>query len=807
MADNTETLEQNPDAGAVGEENDGSTSQTEDMTGEVDPLEGDEEAQNAVKELFQHFGGLEKFTRRQEVMETRQQRYYARNDQYIYWNDRMGVYILAQGTGGGAASGDTSPDMPKYMNVYNIYTPYLESILSPLLQNPPGVNFEPDDIMEPPDVRKAKIAQKYKQKVDRDNNRKQIQQEVGRLFVTDGRVVIHTRTIKDQQALGTDAQGKPASKQLITVYGVLESKVVPIAAKDRSELVALFLFADPEINLAKEKYPSQAVKIKDSSAAIAEQSYEKIARLGVLQGARAMKQASDGLKHLSTEQHGWLRPAAFNHLADDLKTKLQGKFKKGLHAVFVGDVYCSSRDESMDDHTAIGWPAPGDGMRRPSMGKRLMPLQDAFNDGMNMMHEANEECVPRTYVDEECLDVEAIDEQVSQPDGTYPVKKPVGMASLADAFYVHESAGVPATLQAALEFIQGPLAQFITGAVPTLIGDADPDNKTKGGIQLLRDAALGRVGIPWGQLQELFAEVYRQSVNDAEANAAEGQTFTYAREGRRGTAGERVNMDDLKQGKIRSIPDTDSSFPESTSAKRGTFLLLADKAANNPVLARTMSQPDTIEYGMELLGLPDIEGPDTEARQKQLEEIEQLLKERPIPPTPEDLAGSVQKDPTLQQPIEEYMMAMKQVEEANATAGADGDKQDMPMPPQALWPLFKPSIDIDADWDFNTPEREEVQDWLSSAERREQERAGNHLGVLNVRLHGDLHKAAEEKQADANTKPDAPSMSMNFKDLPPEGQVQMASDAGIKLNPPPNPLMAAAAAAAAGQQGAPAGPA
>lgn len=802
MADNTETIDQDPELAGGGEENDGSTSQSEEATGEVDPLQDDEELQNAVKELFRHFGGLEKFTRRQEVMETRQQRYYARNDQYIYWNDKMGVYILAQGTGGGAAGGDTSPDMPKYMNVYNIYTPYLESILSPLLQNPPGVNFEPDDIMAPPDVRKAKIAQKYKQKVDRDNNRKQIQQEVGRLFVTDGRVVVYTRTIKDEQALGVDAQGKPASKQLITVHGVLESKVVPIAAKTRSELVALFLFDDPEINLAKEKYPDQASKIKDSSAAIAEQSYEKIARLGVLQGARAMKQASDGLKHLSTEQHGWLRPAAFNHLADDLKAKLQAKFKKGLHAVFVGDVYCRSCDETMDDHVAIGWPAPGDGMRRPSMGKRLMPLQDAFNDGMNMMHEANEECVPRTYVDEECLDIEAIDEQVSSPDGTYPVKKPVGMASLADAFYVHESAGVPATLQAALEFIQGPLAQFITGAVPTLIGDADPDNKTKGGIQLLRDAALGRVGIPWGQLQELFAEVYRQSVNDAEANAAEGQTFTYAREGRRGgTAGERVNMDDLKQGKIRSIPDTDSSFPESTSAKRGTFLMLMDKAANNPVLERTMSQPDTIEYGTELLGM-DIEGPDTEAREKQLEEIEQLLKERPIPPTPQDLEQAAQKDPTMAAAIQEYTLEMQKVAESNGAPG-DGDKQDMPMPPQALWPLFKPSIDIDADWDFNTPEREEVQDWLSSAERREQERAGNHLGVLNVRLHGDLHKAAEEKDAEGD-KEDKPSTSINFKDLPPEGQQQLAGQADIKLNPPPNPLVAAAAAAGGGQ-GAPAG--
>lgn len=53
------------------------------------------------------------------------------------------------------------------------------------------------------------------------------------------------------------------------------------------------------------------------------------------------------------------------------------------------------------------------------------------------------------------------------------------------------------------------------------------------------------------------------------------------------------------------------------------------------------------------------------------------------------------------------------------------------------------------------------------------------LGIISALKGGGVPGAAPEKK---------PSESINFKDLPPEGKVQMAAQAGIKINPPVPPL-------------------
>src|SRR5579859_5410007 len=114
----------------------------------LDLLAGRIDLQNAVKELCRHFIGLDKWVRRQEVIEVRRQRFYWRNDQYIYWkNDAVGFVPAISGS---AIEG--SDEVPRYTDVYNIYTPYGESLLSTLIQNTPGVNWNPSDPSNPADV-------------------------------------------------------------------------------------------------------------------------------------------------------------------------------------------------------------------------------------------------------------------------------------------------------------------------------------------------------------------------------------------------------------------------------------------------------------------------------------------------------------------------------------------------------------------------------------------------------------------------------------------------------------------------------
>lgn len=774
------------------EENDGSTAQSEARDGQLDPIKDLPELKVVVHNLVKDFAVMERFARRQEVMETRQQRYFWRNDQYIWWNAVLWAFIPLSGGGSLGVGASNASDTPTNFDVYNIYTPYGESLIATLSQNPPGVNFEPDDPMQPADITKSKTAEKYKQQIDRDNPMKQRRTEVSRLAYTDNRIVLYTRPVSDEQELGTDDQGKPNAKQMITVHGTLEHKVIPITANDRSEAVAQFLSNEIDINIAKETYPDVANQINESSGSIGESSYERFARLGVLQGRARFGQAADALKHLVTRHRVWLRPSAFRKAPEAFQQQLKQLYPKGMKVIMCGDVYCTSRNESMDDHLSIGWATPGDGMSRPSLGKRMVPLQEAFNDAMNQWTDANGQCIPVTFFDDRLIDADSFREQASEPGNNIPVELPPGMTSLESCFHEQVSAGVAVHLTEFIELINGPLAQFMSGALPALMGQGEANNKTKGGIEILRDQAMGRVGIPWGLGQELWAECYRQSVEGAAAMADDNASFAYEKKNRSGKtiATEQVKFSDLKNGNIRCYPDIDSSFPETTNAKRNTFMQLESAAEGNPALAADLQLPENQAFGYRLIGLPEMASTGEEARQKQLEEIQELLKTGPIPPPPEAFAALALQNPQAKPIVVRFMAAW----EANKAK-----ELPMPVPPKALWMLFGPSVDVDGENDFNEFESTECKTWLSSPERREQDKAGNQLGVMNVILHKQRHdKAIQAAQAPPQQKP--VSQSINFKDAPPEVQMQMAAEAGLQMKPPMAPNPAAIAAAVTGAQ-------
>ena len=212
--------------------NDGSQAQLEDP-GVADPIANDPELQKALVALVQHFAGLEKYGRRTEVMDCRRQRFYRRQDQYIVWNTAQ--YLFGPWPGNTSDTPGPSPaqDSPRYTDVYDIFWPYLRIIISVGTQNPPGVNFEPDDPTKAPDIAAARAAEKYRHFVDRVNKRKDLQGDVMSKFGTDGRTVLYTRPVANEQKYGVDENGKPNIYPLASSPpgAFSESKVVPITAK------------------------------------------------------------------------------------------------------------------------------------------------------------------------------------------------------------------------------------------------------------------------------------------------------------------------------------------------------------------------------------------------------------------------------------------------------------------------------------------------------------------------------------------------------------------------------------------------
>lgn len=654
------------------------------------------ELQNALKGILQYVQQLDKWARRCEVIDARKQRFYWADQQYIYWNNNSCTFSTAQG-GVSVSTPSGAVDMPRYMDVYNIYKPYGRGLVSVLVQNPPGVRFEPDDPFSSVDIASANAAEKYRHRVDRNNDRKRLQADISRLFWTDGRVVLFTR--------------EEDGGEKITAHGVLETKV-PITANELSECTYCVLSDEVDINKAKMLYPD--ADIKEASGSVGESAYERLARLGVLQGTRAMQQAGDAYKHLVTRHRAYLRPELFERAPDADKATLQEMFPDGAYVVFTGDSYCVARAESMDDHLAVAHPIPGDGMAKPSMGRSLLPLQDAFNDYKNMQKEIFDYSIPFTWMDSTLGDIQAIREQMSQPGQHISAIRPPNLTSMAAAFYREPDPICPPTMMEAMESLSGELAQFITGALPALLGASDDHNETKGGIAMLRDQAMGQMSLPWGAIQELYAKAYKQACIIAGKTLAGQDVPISAPSGNVSIRG-----DELALGAFSCFPETDSSFPETYAAKSQRFMMLMEGAVQNPVLAQVLSLPDNQRLAKNMIGIPELVIIAAEAQEKQLGEIEMLLKSVPIPPTEQEMEMAGQQ------------WAMK-----SAAASAAGQ----PVPPEPTeQSLMKPSVDVDPQFDYHQYEYAECQRWLSSEERRKQERNGNLAGIQNVRLHALEH--------------------------------------------------------------------
>ena len=688
---------------------------------EVDPLDlfkGNIELQNAVKDACSHFIGLDKWCRRQEVIEARRQRFYWRNDQYIYWKSDAVGFVPAV-AGQTVNVGNDQVSVGRYIDVYNIYTPYGESLLSTLIQNPPGVNWQPVNQNKPKDVTASDVAEKFQQKIEKDNDRKGLQVDVSRLFYTDGRTILQVRRTKD-------------GCNKITAHGVLETKVVPITSACQEDLVSVTIAEELDIYTAKAEYPDYKDKITEKLAGLGESAYERIARLGVMQGTRLLMQAGDAFSHMITRQTCYLRPSAYEKIDEKFRDQVAELAPDGLKAIFCGDQYCGAENMDMDDALTVGFPTPGDGMSRPSLGKRVVPLQDVFNDEINLWHEAHDYCVPTLFMYSETGDTSAINEQISQPGNIVPFTSlPPGASSAESAFYAAVLEGVPQTLPNFISFVQGPLAQFISGAFPALFGGDTGDNDTAKGIAIQRDQAMGRMGLPWVSLQRLFAGAYTNAVKFEVKYGSDDEKFVYSFADKTGKLiPQEISISDLKGGSCVCVADTDASFPESTNSKRAAFQTLMAAAERNPIIAKVMADPNNQEYGHEVIGLPELVVPGAQSRNKQLIEISQLLKEPPTPPSDQELQMAVAQNPQLAQ-------ALTQWQEQKNIPG--NENLQSPIPEE----LYHSSIPIDPIFDNNEEEFLTVQDWLNSEDRRrEEEQNNNKQGVLNVRLHGIEHKNA-----------------------------------------------------------------
>src|SRR6266852_2044571 len=230
-------------------------------------------------------------------------------------------------------------------------------------------------------------------------------------------------------------------QEVISIAGGLELNT-PVWANEMHEYPYLQWQAEVHRAKLKAAYPHAADKIETSPSQGAEDVYARVSRLSVEQGLPSIH-PGDALMNLITFDRTWLRPWAFYGIEDEaVRSELLALFPDGCYVGFAGDVYCESRNESMDDHWRVLHALPGDGQNRPSVGDSLVQVQERYNVLSNMQAETYEYGIPPIYADPQVLDFDALANQVAEPAAHFPARARPGQP-LAAGFFQPAPAQVP----------------------------------------------------------------------------------------------------------------------------------------------------------------------------------------------------------------------------------------------------------------------------------------------------------------------------------------------------------------------------
>jgi hypothetical protein len=780
-----------------------------------------EQLQNAIKIAIEtQVGARELYDRRRQVMRVARNKYYRRGFQHIYENRQTGMYVAAV-AGEAVAAGGGMIECPQYVGDYNIVRPTELVIESVLTQNPPGIDFRPDTQVTE-DLEAAKTAEVYREFFDRANDVKGLQLKLVQSFCESGLTLITVNTEANEQLWGLNDDGEPKQNETARVWGALEARVLPLTANCLDEVDAVILYDDRTVNSLKQEYPHISKKVKSMTSGLGEDAYARIARLGILQGTRRYAQVGDALTHLGVRANAYLRPCCFvdekfddayqlagktdDYEADKpednenedgkpftVRDKLNQLFPSGVHAVFVGKTFAEAWDESVDDGVVIGFPYEGDGMAREAIMDDAIVIQDFFNDIMNSLREAQDYGWPRTFIHAEDQEFDAIQDQKSEPYA-FSMKKARNGQPLENDFFREPDLVLPQSLSELSQYLAGPFLQFVLGTPPALFGASMEDQKTASGYAQAKNQAMGVKGIPWSSVQWMMARMYYLAALKASKNPDHAEQILVPVKGQT----QILKLERLTKGKFGAYPDEDSSFPETTSAKRDLLQQLLTIAGTNPTIgAQILGDTYNWETIFQTYGFKELQIMEAECAKKQMREIEELLQGQPLPPTPQELqAFEQQQQQAMQQHAAATLIAQQSGQPAPSMPdppkmidfGPGQDGQDVSYPES----LLKPSIDVD-DLDFHQWEGPAGQDWLSTEACWREINVGrpgpdgeavpNTLGVENVRLHVKLHlqRAAIMAQAQQASKP--PTESINFADESPAGQAAMNKQAGIQTPP------------------------
>lgn len=763
--------------------------------------------QNAMTELVRKAGVRDQASRRFMTEQTWEARLFGRGYQHLKRRRGGGWTLPQEGVGSDSKLLAMDNLLPT-----NIYTPYEQIIISALTRSIPKNQWQPQDPEDDKDITAAEAAEPYEKVFRRINDLPTMHTEMARYLCDDGAAYIYTRPVLDAQRFGYEepdedeavvpedeaangtgsgpnsaadngaslpgvAEGAeeqpntetkeiaaktPRLQEVSDCFGKLECKL-PMNTRDFDRCHFFKLSLEYDLAVVKSMFPEMADKIQVGSGP-GENELDRIARINCALALAASYVTGDAMVNDCTVDRTWFRPAAFAGVDDKaIRNSFITKFPNGCLVVHAGKTFIFARPENMDDRWKVVKANRSDGQNSAGLMAWLIPVQKRVNNWVDLLNDFFIRTVPVTWEPSETFNLEANRHGTNVPGEHKPYvpnpNAPDGHGIFVEPTPTHQ----PALPEFIMKFILD-LAQLLTGGYPALAGGDTGGNDTLGGIALQRDQAMGRLAQVWHDIQGATAGYHKQAVQAA-AKYREGNDI---KESVPGSDSVTIELADLK-GNVLCFPESDSSFPESWSERQQRYTAIIAEAKENPVIASLLQVPKNLKVAKDNIGLSDFEIPQAAAVDKQLGEFEMLLKTAPLP------------NPLLAKG-KETLAAM-------TTNGANPAQVTQLQQAMQQIPQLVSSVEIDKECDDHDTEAQTCLEWINSPKGRKYKNGSpeEKAGFQNVRTHYLEHqKLADAKKAQLAQMAQKQKVaeSLNFKDAPPDLQIQIAADAGHSMAPP-----------------------
>jgi hypothetical protein len=473
---------------------------------------------------------------------------------------------------------------------------------------------------------------------------------------------------------------KPKSRQCIEVYGGLFVRT-PTYAKKQEDMPYLRFSYETHYSNVLERWSHLREKL-DRSSGSGYDTYERWGRLNTqYQGTFP--------NDMVTINHWWLRPSSFNVLTEENAKKLKKKFPDGCKVIFCNDQFADAENECLDDCWTLTKNPMSDYLQFDPLGLILVSIQDITNDLIALTMQTIEQGISSNWADPAVMDFDAYRQSEATPGSFYPTKPVSGSKNVAESFYQTKAATLSTEVLPFGNNIQS-LGQLTSGALPSLFGgESAAGSKTASEYSMSRNQALQRLQNTWKMFNYWWKDIFGKVIPSYIKEMAEDERLVS-----QDSAGNYLNTYIRKaevQGKIGDIElDSSEQLPMTWAQKRDIYKELM--TLNIPEILEALTAPENLPALKEAFGIDDFVMPGENDRQKQYEEIQQLMESEPI----ED----VQMDP------------MSGIE----------------------MPIQKSSVEVDELLDNHEVEAAICRYWLTSEVGR-QAKIDNPSGYQNVLLH------------------------------------------------------------------------